>query len=39
LAQEIITSGAKPKKLAKLLALITNTPSKDIYKKISGTRQ
>jgi 16S rRNA (cytidine1402-2'-O)-methyltransferase len=39
LAEEIISSGAKPKKLAKLLGLITGKPTKEIYNDISGTRQ
>lgn len=34
LAEEILTEGAKPKKLAKLLALILDRPSKDIYQEI-----
>jgi 16S rRNA (cytidine1402-2'-O)-methyltransferase len=39
LAHEIIESGAKPKKLAKLLGLITGKQTKEIYSVISGTRQ
>ena len=31
LANEIIETGAKPKKMAKLLSLITGKPTKDIY--------
>lgn len=35
LARDIISSGAKPKKLAKLLAALTGGNSKDIYSRLS----
>lgn len=39
LAQQIISDGAKPKVLAKLLGLITSRPTKEVYNEISATRQ
>lgn len=39
LAKEIIDKGARPKKLAKLLALITQDNSKLIYESLMRTRQ
>ncbi len=39
LALDIIDNGAKPKKLAKLLSIISGKPTKTIYQHLSGTRQ
>ncbi len=39
LASEIIDKGAKPKKLAKILATISGRPVKEVYEKLSITRQ
>ncbi len=39
LAEEIIQKGARPKMLAKLLSEITGQPTKELYQKMTATRQ
>lgn len=39
LAQEIVAEGAAPKKIAKLLGLILDRPTKEIYSEISRQKR
>ena len=39
LAQDILSKGAKPKLLSKLLAEITGKPSKEVYDQLNQSRQ